>query len=80
MVEAGGAGRIAQVVTVPERSMVTMDMREDRVRIVATRDGNVASVPIVGYATTAICTTLQHSCISCGVVGKAFLSWDGLKR
>ena len=58
----GGAGRIAQVVTVPERSMVTMDMREDRVRIVATRDGNVARVPIVGKATTAICTTLQHSC------------------
>ena len=58
----GGAGRIAQVVEVPEGSTVTMAMRGDRVRIVATRDGNVARVPIVGEATTAICTTLQHSC------------------
>ena len=48
LVEAEGAGRIAQVVEIPEGSMVTMDMREDRVRIFATPDGNVASVPIVG--------------------------------
>ena len=48
LVAAEGAGRITQVVEVAEGSMVTMDMREDRVRIFAKPDGSVASVPVVG--------------------------------
>ena len=48
MVEAEGAGRITQVQEVPEGAMVTMDFREDRVRIFAKPDGTVASPPVVG--------------------------------
>jgi hypothetical protein len=35
-------------VSVPEGSMVTMDMRMDRVRVWVGQDGNVAKAPKIG--------------------------------
>ncbi|ATE54666.1 hypothetical protein CNX65_16410 [Actinosynnema pretiosum] len=37
-----------EVVVVPEGSFVTMDYREDRVRVFVTADGRVAEVPRIG--------------------------------
>jgi hypothetical protein len=48
IVEAEGAGIVKQVQCIPADSMVTMDMREDRVRIFTASDGTVARAPIVG--------------------------------
>ncbi|WP_440902328.1 serine protease inhibitor [Actinosynnema sp.] len=37
-----------EVVVVPEGSFVTLDYREDRVRVFVTADGRVAEVPRIG--------------------------------
>ena len=41
-------GLVTQVQVVPEGSMVTMDHREDRVRVFVDASGNVARPPKVG--------------------------------
>ena len=37
-----------QVVAMPDDSMMTMDMREDRVRVMCDKEGNVSRPPRVG--------------------------------
>ena len=39
---------LAQVIAMPDDSMMTMDMREDRVRVMCDKEGNVSSPPRCG--------------------------------